>query len=207
MSGQKGAGTVVQSVDKAMVLLEILYREQRPMYLMELSDASAYPKSTTHALLATMCNHGVVRQYRDGRYFLGLKLAQYGQSVSPVWEISREIYPHLMQLAKAGGGSTGEGEGTGSGNGESQGEGGGDTGVGDDGDHSDSPTGGAENCSNTPTNSNQSNNTTCYFSCPFVLLLQPDGERDANDHDAQETPGIVCGDQRGTAEPTHEKVV
>ena len=106
MSGQKGAGTVVQSVDKAMVLLEILYREQRPMYLMELSDASAYPKSTTHALLATMCNHGVVRQYRDGRYFLGLKLAQYGQSVSPVWEISREIYPHLMQLAKAGGGST-----------------------------------------------------------------------------------------------------
>ena len=160
MSGQKGAGTVVQSVDKAMVLLEILYREQRPMYLMELSDASAYPKSTTHALLATMCYHGVVRQYRDGRYFLGLKLAQYGQSVSPVWEISREIYPHLMQLAKAGGGGTGEGEGTGSGNGESQGEGGGDTGVGDDGDHSDSPTGGAENGSNTPTNSNQSNNTT-----------------------------------------------
>ena len=50
----------VGSVDKAMTLLEILLARRVPMTLQELSAASGYPKSTAHALLATMRGHAVV---------------------------------------------------------------------------------------------------------------------------------------------------
>lgn len=106
MNAQRGSGTLVLSVDKAMILLEILYAKRQPMLLMELASASGYPKSTTHALLATLCKHGIVAQCKDGRYYLGLKLAEYGHAVSPVWNISRTVYPHLMQLSAVVGASS-----------------------------------------------------------------------------------------------------
>ena len=74
--------TAVQSVDKAMTLLEILLARRAPMTLQELSAASGYPKSTTHALLATMRTHAVIEQHSDGRYALGIRLFECGCAVS-----------------------------------------------------------------------------------------------------------------------------
>ena len=97
--------TAVQSVDKAMTLLEILLARRAPMTLQELSAASGYPKSTTHALLATMRTHAVIEQHSDGRYALGIRLFECGCAVSSAWDIGRLAHPHLEQLAAVSGAS------------------------------------------------------------------------------------------------------
>lgn len=95
----------VQSVDKAMTLLEILLARHTPMTLQELSAASGYPKSTAHALLTTMRSHSAVEQQGDGRYALGIRLFECGCAVSSAWDIGRLAHPHLEQLAASTGAS------------------------------------------------------------------------------------------------------
>ena len=55
-------GGQVRSVAKAMELLEALLRRRAPMSLHELSAAVGYPRSTVHALLSTLREHGMVAQ-------------------------------------------------------------------------------------------------------------------------------------------------
>ena len=89
----------VHSVDKAMELLERLLQNRLPMSLQELSAATGYPKSTVHALLATLRRHEMVRQNEDGRYSLGIRLFECGCAVSAGWDISRLAGPYLEKLA------------------------------------------------------------------------------------------------------------
>ena len=95
----------VQSVDKAMELLEVLLKYRRPMSLQELAQATGYPKSTLHALLATLRCHEAVRQDADGRYALGIRLFEYGCAVSGAWDITRIARPYLERLAALSGAS------------------------------------------------------------------------------------------------------
>ena len=89
----------VHSVDKAMELLELVLQHRRPMSLQELSAAAGYPKSTVHALLATLRRHEMVRQDEDGRYDLGIRLFECGCAVSARWDVSRLAGPYLEKLA------------------------------------------------------------------------------------------------------------
>ena len=59
MPQEKGS---VRSLGKALELLELLNRSRVPMTLQALSQASGYPKSTTHSLLATLRSYGCIRQ-------------------------------------------------------------------------------------------------------------------------------------------------
>lgn len=95
----------VQSVDKAMELLEVLLKNRRPMSLQELSQATGYPKSTLHALLTTLRCHEAVRQNEDGRYALGIRLFEYGCAVSGAWDITHIAHPYLERLAALSGAS------------------------------------------------------------------------------------------------------
>ncbi|MBQ2062947.1 MAG: IclR family transcriptional regulator [Oscillospiraceae bacterium] len=95
----------VHSVDKAMELLELLLRSRWPMTLQELSNAAGYPKSTTHALLATLRRHEMVRQNDDGRYALGIRLFECGCAVAEQWDVSRLARPYLERLAAQTGAS------------------------------------------------------------------------------------------------------
>lgn len=96
---------IVHSVDKAMELLELLLRSRLPMTLQELSAASGYPKSTIHALLATLRRHEMVRQNDDGRYDLGIRLFECGCAVAERWDASRLARPYLERLAAQTGAS------------------------------------------------------------------------------------------------------
>ena len=89
----------VRSVDKAMDLIELLMQNRLPMSLQELSAAAGYPKSTTHALLATLRRHEMVRQAEDGRYDLGIRLFECGCAVSNRWDVTRLAGPYLEKLA------------------------------------------------------------------------------------------------------------
>lgn len=95
----------VQSVDKALKLLDILMEHRTPMTLQALSAAAGYPKSTAHALLSTLRACAVVEQQGDGRYALGIRLFEWGCAVSSAWDIGRVARPHLEQLAAASGAS------------------------------------------------------------------------------------------------------
>lgn len=91
-------GNIIQSVDKAMYLLEILSQARRPMTLTELSQRTLWPRSTVFGLLTTMRKHGVIAQREDGRYALGLRLFEYGCSVSASWNISNLARPYMARL-------------------------------------------------------------------------------------------------------------
>ncbi len=99
-------GAKVHSVAKAMELLEALLRRRAPMSLQELSAAVGYPKSTIHALLATLREHGMVSQEADGRYTLGVRLFEYGCAVSALWDVSKIARPYLERLSEKAGGSS-----------------------------------------------------------------------------------------------------
>lgn len=94
----------VRSVDKALRLLELLHAARLPMTLQELSAAAGWPKSTVHALLATLRAHDAVRQNDDGRYALGVRLFEYGCAVSEQWDAPELIKPCLERLAAQTGG-------------------------------------------------------------------------------------------------------
>lgn len=92
-------GKKIRSVDKAMVLLELLGAGRSPLTLSELEQRSGLPKSTIHGLLSTMREHHMVAQQADGRYCLGLRLFELGCAVSASWDITGVAAPYLAKLS------------------------------------------------------------------------------------------------------------
>ena len=89
----------IQSVVKAMALLDCLAAHRRPMALGELAAALGAPKASVHGLLASLRQNGTVEQSpADGKYRLGIRLFEYGCVVSSSWDVvgcSREPMRHI----------------------------------------------------------------------------------------------------------------
>ena len=89
----------VQSVVKAMAVLDCLAAHKGPMSLGELAAALDAPKASVHGLLAALRQNGAVEQgASDGKYRLGIRLFEYGCIVSGSWDVigcSREQMRHL----------------------------------------------------------------------------------------------------------------
>ena len=96
-------GKKIRSVDKAMVLLELLGAGRSPLTLSELEQRSGLPKSTIHGLLSTMREHHMVSQQPDGRYCLGLRLFELGCALSASWDVTTVAAPYLARLSAATG--------------------------------------------------------------------------------------------------------
>ena len=90
----------VHAVGKAMELVGLLLRARRPMTLAELSERAGYPKSTTHALLATLQAYQMIRQEPDGKYCLGIGLYECGCAVAAAWDVRQTAAPYLERLAQ-----------------------------------------------------------------------------------------------------------
>ncbi len=93
----------VQSVAKALRLLDLLMEARQPLTLTALSERTGWPKSTIHGLLTAMRENSVIEQQGDGRYCLGMRLFEYGCAVSAGWSISDLARPHLQNLANVTG--------------------------------------------------------------------------------------------------------
>ena len=93
----------VQSVAKALRLLDLLMEAHQPLTLAALSEQTGWPKSTIHGLLSTMRESAVVDQQSDGRYCLGVRLFEYGCAVGASWSVSDLAKPHLQHLASVTG--------------------------------------------------------------------------------------------------------
>lgn len=92
-------GKIIQSVAKAMKLLDILAETPVPLTLAELSIKTGWPKSTVHGLLSTMRESSVIAQDDEGRYMLGIRLFEYGCTLSSSWTILETAKPYIQHIS------------------------------------------------------------------------------------------------------------
>ena len=79
----------IHSVAKAIRLLDLLAERTKPATLTELYQATGWPKSTIH---------GLIEQTPNGRYWLGIRLFEYGCAVSNAWDIGSIARPHMQKI-------------------------------------------------------------------------------------------------------------
>ena len=88
----------IHSVAKAIRLLDLLAERTKPATLTELYQATGWPKSKIHGLLSTMREAGLIEQMPNGRYWLGIRLFEYGCAVSNAWDIGTIARPYMQKI-------------------------------------------------------------------------------------------------------------
>src|SRR5690625_2267336 len=90
-------GPSVQSVDRAIDLLEGLTDLGGSAALSELAEAAQLPLPTIHRLMRTLVMRGYARQLPSRRYTLGPRLIRLGESAGR--QLGAGTRPHLERLA------------------------------------------------------------------------------------------------------------
>jgi IclR family transcriptional regulator, acetate operon repressor len=91
----------VQSVDRALGVLEALAASGAPVGVGEVADLTGLPQGTVHRLLQTLQQRGYVRRDLSRKYSLGtgaIRLADAAQRA-----LARSARPHLAELVKLSG--------------------------------------------------------------------------------------------------------
>ncbi|MEN5073713.1 IclR family transcriptional regulator [Isoptericola cucumis] len=91
-------GSSVQSVDRAIDLLEIMTDLGGDAGLSELAAAAELPLPTIHRLMRTLVVRGYARQLPSRRYTLGPRLIRLGESAGR--QLGASARPHLERLAR-----------------------------------------------------------------------------------------------------------
>jgi IclR family acetate operon transcriptional repressor len=99
---QQRAGDGVQSVERALELLEALAEPGEAKGVSELARATGLPVATIHRLLATMVSRGYVRQDSGShKYTLGSHLIRLGDAAAR--DFGQFARPYLAELMEASG--------------------------------------------------------------------------------------------------------
>lgn len=94
----------VQSVDRALLILDILQENPKGLGVTELSYQLEVSKSTVHRLLMSLLKKGFVKQDEESqKYQLGLRLIELSQTVSDNLDIRKLASNFLYHLAKTTG--------------------------------------------------------------------------------------------------------
>lgn len=97
----KPKSSSVQSVERAILLLDTLAQENTDLSLTQIAGKLGWPKSTVHGLLATLRDHHFVDQSPEtGRYRLGIRLFELGTQVARSWVIRDAAKPVMMRLSR-----------------------------------------------------------------------------------------------------------
>lgn len=95
---------LIQSVERAFLVLEELAAHDRGLTLTELAEQTDLHMTTAHRVLATMLEHDFVdRNAESGRFSVGLKVLKLGQAVRRQVAPSAIVRRHLTQLRDATG--------------------------------------------------------------------------------------------------------
>ena len=98
MTGNK-KGHRVQSVERALLLLEILSEVGEPVSLSELTEKASLNISTVHRLLHTlMSSHFVEQDLNSGKYRLGLRMFEIGSKALYNLDIRQVAKPDLQEM-------------------------------------------------------------------------------------------------------------
>jgi DNA-binding IclR family transcriptional regulator len=94
----------LKSLFKVSRILDCFSTVNRTLSLREICDRTGLPKSTTHRLIASMREVGLLDQDREGdRYRLGLKLFELGNIVLANMDLHREARPFVEALTRISG--------------------------------------------------------------------------------------------------------
>lgn len=96
--GGRGAGGV-QSLDRAIVLLDLLADAGGEVGISRLAELSGLPLPTIHRLMRSLVTHGYVRQEASRRYALGPRLIRLGESAAR--QLGTWARPQLVELVAA----------------------------------------------------------------------------------------------------------
>lgn len=91
----------VQSVDRALDVLETLARSDGPMGVGELAAATGLPQGTAHRLLRSLQGRGYVRHDASRKYSLGAGAFRLGDAAQR--SLARTARPHLERLVQLSG--------------------------------------------------------------------------------------------------------
>jgi len=92
---------LVQTIERASLILDILGQSPQGMSIRDLSDRMKLPKGTTHRLLSSLSYFDYVRQDAKTRsYFLGFKLVELGNLLLSQLDLRKEAEPFLRALAE-----------------------------------------------------------------------------------------------------------
>lgn len=88
----------VQSVDRALFILEALAEAGRPLHLAELVQMVKLKPSTVHRLLGTLIKHDYVEQDDRSCYRLSMKLYYMGNSATYAVDVKDLAHPVMQEL-------------------------------------------------------------------------------------------------------------
>jgi len=92
---------LVQSVQRAILLLETLVNKETELGILELSRITGLNQSTVHRLLGTLYNLDWIDQNSNNhKYKLSLKLFELGSSVINKIDIVKNAIPYMENLSK-----------------------------------------------------------------------------------------------------------
>jgi Transcriptional regulator len=102
MSQAKAAGEEnLKSLNKVATILDCFSTTHRALSLADICKLTGFPRSTTHRLLASMREVGLLDQDREReRYRLGIKLFAYGNIVLANMDLHREARPYADALGR-----------------------------------------------------------------------------------------------------------
>ncbi len=94
----------VQSLDRAIDLLEAFQSGEDERGVAELARELDLPRATVHRLLSSLTHRGfLAHDERTGKYRLGLRLFELGSMVGNSLDVKRVAHPHLVNLMKQSG--------------------------------------------------------------------------------------------------------
>jgi len=99
-AGARPAGSV-QSVDRALDLLEALAQEEKPVGVAELVELTGLPQGTVHRLLQSLHLRGYVRRDGSRKYSLGASAVRLTDAAQR--SLARSARPHLAELVSLSG--------------------------------------------------------------------------------------------------------
>ena len=99
--GRTRPSNLVQTLERASFILDILGRSPQGISIKDLSDKMHLPKGTTHRLLSSLSYFGYVRQDQNTKnYSLGFKLVELGNMLLGQLDLRKEAELFLRDLAE-----------------------------------------------------------------------------------------------------------
>jgi DNA-binding IclR family transcriptional regulator len=95
----KDSGLKVPAIGKAVALLEAVAHEPGLKFT-GIQERLGTPKSSTHHLIASLCQLGLIKERSSGGYSLGFKLLELASIASQSSDLQRDALPLLRDFAR-----------------------------------------------------------------------------------------------------------
>lgn len=92
---------MIQSIERALLILEIIAREGGAAKLKHISEKAKLTKTTTHNILKTLSTLGYVKRgISDTRYYLGERVLNIARTAGDDHALTKLLRPTLERIAK-----------------------------------------------------------------------------------------------------------